>query len=185
VKRARIIGGVSVLLLLLTAVALLALLRQAPTPSQRARDAKVGPPPKPADRLDVPALPPHVLNIAFGPMDLTADAAAEAGGPPLIVVSGDELEIIVRPERELREKAAVKVFWRKTQSVRRWRPPAEYGQHSTHRFRGRSERPFGRGPGEIVAVVSPVPDIPDEVPAAWLDFPPRHWLILKQRLRWK
>jgi hypothetical protein len=36
-----------------------------------------------------------------------------------------------------------------------------------------------------MAVVSPVADVPDDLPVAWLERPPKHWAVMKQNIRWK
>ena len=179
--------GIGALLLLVCAAAagLAVVLARANRPPPPAA-APPGPPP-PADRADLPALPPYIINVALGPIDLTAPATGprDLYGPPLIVSPGEPLEIVVRPESAVTEKVTVRLFWRKQDRLRRWRPPYERGPHSTYRYRGPGERPFGRGPGQIVAVVSPVEDVPDDPPAHWLAAPPKHWRILRQSVRWK
>lgn len=184
---ARRFAAVASVLLVGGGVALLAFREQrgASSPSAAPPVAEAPSPPPPTSRTDLKPLPPYILNVAFGPVDLVADAAGDPHGPSVIVVSGDELEIVVRPEREVPEKVTVKVYWHKNGKLACWRVPAELGVYSTHRFRGRSNRPFGRGPGQLLAVVSPVPDVPDDLPAAWLQRPPRHWQVLRQTVRWR
>jgi hypothetical protein len=142
-------------------------------------------PPPPPDRTDVMVLPPYSINVAYGPVDLSTDAGVEDNGPPLVVTSGSVIEIVVRPERPVTETVTVRVYWNKGDRLKRWRPSLEKGPHSTYRYRGLGERPFGRGRGYIVAVVSPVADVPDELPVGWVQKPPKHWAVMRQNVRWQ
>jgi hypothetical protein len=177
--------GVVVVLLVTAAVTTLAVYRAREAMEKPEAPAGPPPPPPPADRTDVMVLPPYVINVAYGAVDLSTDAGVEGNGPPLVVSSGDVIEIVVRPERAFTEPVTVRVYWNKGDRMKRWRPSLEKGPHSTYRYRGLGERPFGRGRGQIVAVVSPVADVPDDLPVSWVQKPPRHWAVVRQNVVWK
>jgi hypothetical protein len=176
--------GVVVLLLVTAAVTVLAVYR-ARQAIERPIPEGPPPPPPPADRTDVAALPPFTISVAYGPIDLNTDAGVADNGPPLVVSSGDIIEIVVRPEHTITLPVTVRVYWNKGNRMKRWRPSLEKGAHSSYRYRGLGERPFGRGRGYIVAVVSPLPDVPDELPVGWVQKPPKHWTVVRQNIRWQ
>ena len=39
--------------------------------------------------------------------------------------------------------------------------------------------------GELVAVVSPLDDVPDDPDPAWLKTPPRQWRVQRYPVRWQ
>ena len=142
-------------------------------------------PPPPAARRDAPALPAYVMNMAGGDIDLHAATAGDPMGPPIIATPGARLEFAVRAEIEVKIRVHVKLFWRKGDRLARWQPSAQYGPFSTYRYRGTGEAPFGKGVGDLIAIVSPYPDIPDTVFASWLKRPPQHWQIMRQPVVWQ
>jgi hypothetical protein len=156
------------LLLLLAAAAAC---RRHPAPA-------AGPRP-PADRTDLAPLPVYTLNLAGGVLDPSSDPAALR-----LLVDSRMVEIAVRPISEVKQPVEVAVLWVMGRQTARWRAPFELGPASTFRWRGSGERPFGSGQGEMVVVLSPAADIPDQVPAAWLTSPPHHWRVLHQPVRW-
>jgi hypothetical protein len=142
-------------------------------------------PPPPADRSDAPPLPGYVLNMAGGDIDLNSATGNDPMGPPVIADHGARLEVAVRGELEVKQKVFVRLFWRKGDRLQRWLPSEQYGPFSTFRYRGTGEVPFGAGRGDLVVIVSPFDDIPDQVHAAWLTHPPRHWQIMRQPVVWR
>jgi hypothetical protein len=142
-------------------------------------------PPPPADRPDAPVLPAYVMNMAGGDIDLHAATPGDPMGPPIIANPGARLEFAVRAEVEVKIRVHVKLFWRKGDQLARWQPSAQYGPFSTYRYRGAGESPFGKGVGDLIALVSPYPDIPDTIYKSWLTRPPRHWQILRQPVVWQ
>jgi hypothetical protein len=148
---------------------------RAPTPARPVR-------PAPPDRTDVPALPPYIMGIAIGVFDKTAPPPGEI--PPVIVSPDSRLEIVVRPEHPITEQPAVKLFWVMGGRAAVYRASFERASSSTLRYRDSGQRPFGAGRGDLVAIISPVPDIPDDIDTAWLDRPPRHWQVRRQGVKW-
>jgi hypothetical protein len=148
-------------------------------------EAPVPPPPPPADRFDVPPLPPYIMNMAGGDIDIHAATPGDPMGPPVIADEGARLEVAVRAELEVKIRVHVKLFWRMVDQLRRWQPSGQYGPFSTYRYRGTGEMPFGPGKGDLVVIVSPVADIPDEIHASWLSHPPRHWQVMRQPVVWR
>lgn len=142
-------------------------------------------PAPPPDRPDIPRLPPYIMNMAGGDMDIHATIPGDHRGPPVIADPGARLEVAVRAELEVKIRVHVKLFWRKGEQLRRWQPGSQYGPFSTFRYRGEGEAPFGTGIGDLVTIVSPVADIPDVVHPAWLARPPVHWQIMDQPVVWR
>jgi hypothetical protein len=153
-------------------------------PASPSSPAPVVPPP-PANRNDAPVLPGYVMNMAGGDIDLHSASGHDPMGPPVIADHGARLEVAVRGEREVKQKVFVRLYWRKGDRLQRWRPSEQYGPFSTFRYRGTGEVPFGVGLGDLVVVVSPFDDIPDQVHAAWLAHPPRHWQVMRQPVVWR
>jgi hypothetical protein len=145
----------------------------------------VDPPPPPAERPDAPTLPAYIMNMAGGDIDLHAATPGDPMGPPIIANPGARLEFAVRAEVEVKIRVHVKLFWRKGDRMERWQPDVQYGPFSTYRYRGLGVAPFGQGAGDLIAIVSPYPDIPDKVFASWLRHPPRHWQIMRQPVVWQ
>jgi hypothetical protein len=137
--------------------------------------------PAPRDRSDVAPLPPYIMGIAIGVFDKEAPPPGEI--PPVLVSPESRLEIVVRPEHPISEQPAVKLFWVMATRAAVYRPSVERAS-STLRYRDKGQRPFGPGRGDLVAIVSPVPDIPDDIETAWLDKPPRHWQVRRQAVKW-
>jgi hypothetical protein len=142
-------------------------------------------PPQPPDRPDAPPLPAYVMNMAGGDIDLHSATPGDPMGPPIIANPGARLEFAVRGELEVKIRVHVKLFWRKGAQMVRWKPGVQYGPFSTYRYRGTGEAPFGKGRGDLIAIVSPFGDIPDVVHAGWLLHPPRHWQIMRQPVVWQ
>ena len=125
------------------------------------------------------------MNMAGGDIDLHAGDGGDPMGPPVIANPGARLEVAVRAEVEVKAQVHVKLFWRKQAQLKRWQPSGQLGPFSTYRYRGSGEAPFGKGRGDIVAIVSPIADIPDVIPASWLAHPPRHWQVMRQPVIWQ
>jgi hypothetical protein len=142
-------------------------------------------PSPPLDRPDAPPLPPYILNMAGGEIDINGAIPGDPMGPPIIATPGARLEFAVRAEIEVKIRVHVKLFWRKGEQLARWQPGVQYGPFSTFRYRGTGEAPFGKGRGDLVAIVSPYPDIPDTIYTEWLARPPRHWQIMRQPVIWQ
>jgi hypothetical protein len=142
-------------------------------------------PPPPPDRPDAPVLPPYIMNMAAGDIDLHAAKPGDRMGPPIIANPGARLEFSVRAEVEVKIRVHVKLFWRMGDRLARWQPSGQYGPFSTYRYRGTGEAPFGKGLGDLIAIVSPYSDIPDTIFASWLAHPPRHWQIMRQPVIWQ
>jgi hypothetical protein len=175
-------------LLILSAVALVGIGAATTITLQRGQPApasQVADPAPPIDRPDVPTLPPYIMNMAGGDIDINAADPKDPMGPPVIANPGARLEFSVRGELEVKIRVHVKLFWRMKDRLARWQPSVQYGPFSTYRYRGSGEAPFGPGRGDLVAIVSPFADIPDVIHAAWLSRPPRHWQILRQPVVWQ
>jgi hypothetical protein len=125
------------------------------------------------------------MNMAGGEIDLHSADGTDPMGPPVIADWGARLEVAVRGELEVKHKVTVRLYWRKGDRLQRWQPSEQYGPFSTFRYRGTGEVPFGPGRGDLVVIVSPFDDIPDQVHAAWLAHPPRHWQVLRQPVVWR
>ncbi len=139
--------------------------------------------PRPADRTDVPALPDYGLFVAGGRMDYESPPAGYAYS--ILVEPPARVELVLRPSKAPPRAPFAKIFWVKDGALKRWpvRWTSEPGNLSV-RWRGDGERPLGAGRGELVAVVSPVDDVPDNPDPTWLKTPPRHWRVLRYPVRW-
>jgi hypothetical protein len=140
--------------------------------------------PRPADRSDVPALPDYSLFVAGGRMDYESPPTGYAYA--ILVEPPARVEVVLRPAAAPPRAPFAKIFWVKDAALRRWpvRWTSEPGNRSV-RWRGDGERPLGPGRGELVAVVSPVDDIPDDPDLAWLKSPPKHGRVQRYPVRWR
>jgi hypothetical protein len=149
----------------------------------KARPAAPPARPRPADRTDVPALPVYSLFVAGGRMDYESPPSGYAYA--ILVEPPNRVEVVLRPSAAPARAPFAKIFWVKDATLRRWpvRWTSEPGNRSV-RWRGDGERPLGPGRGELVALVSPVDDIPDDPDPAWLNAPPKHWRVQRYPVRW-
>ena len=149
----------------------------------KSRPAPPPPRARPADRSDVPALPDYSLFVAGGRMDYESPPTGYAYA--ILVEPPARVEVVLRPAAAPPRAPFAKIFWVKDAALRRWpvRWTSEPGNRSV-RWRGDGERPLGPGRGELVAVVSPVDDIPDDPDLTWLKSPPKHWRVQRYPVRW-
>ena len=157
----------------------------APVLAAACKRRPAAPPPRPAppDRTDVPALPEYSLYVAGGRMDYESPPAGYAYA--ILVEPPARVEVVLRPTAPPARAPFAKIYWVKDGALRRWPVgwTSEPGNKSV-RWRGEGQRPLGPGRGELVAVVSPVDDVPDDPDPTWLKAPPRHWRVQRYPVRW-
>jgi hypothetical protein len=129
-------------------------------------------------------LPPYVMAIAHGG---TIEPGTELpnGQLPVVLDGNELLDVVVRPERQVTVAIGHRYFWVKGSQAQPWRAVPQVAPSSAFRTRASAERPFGAGLGELVAVISPVKDVPETIDAATLNAPPPHWQVLRQAVKWR
>jgi hypothetical protein len=144
---------------------------------------------RPTPKPIVPAavhstLPPYVMAIANGG-SIEPGSALPNGQLPVVLDGNELLDVVVRPERKVMVPIDHCYFWVKGSEARRWSAVPQPAPSSAFRTRGSAERPYGAGLGELVAVISPAKDIPEQLDAATLNAPPAHWQVLRQAIKWR
>jgi hypothetical protein len=162
--------------LVLAAVGAVLLLRPAAPPPPTAR-----PIPTPPGTVVLPA---YVMAIANGGA-VEPGTALPNGQLPVVLDGNELLDVVVRPERKVTASVDHWYFWVKGAQTRRWTAVPQPAPSSAFRTRGTAEKPFGPGLGELVAVISPLKDIPETIAAATLASPPAHWQVLHQAIKWR